>query len=95
MTASPKVVRPIDDQSSLNESSPTSPGDVIDFFEARHRLLTDSERIAQEREIDLQIEEFVTCRERYVGVPDALEDECYWLTSAAVYTFLALGILGL
>jgi hypothetical protein len=95
MPASPNAVRPIDHQPNLNELSPTSPACVIEFFEARHRLLTDSERVAQESEIDQPVQEPAIRRGRSVGVPDALEEGCYWLISAAVCAFLALGILGL
>ena len=89
MTASPNAVRPTDNQPNLNELSPTSPACVIEFFEARHRLLTDSERIAQENEIDRQVQ--AIRRGRSVGLLDALEEGFYWLISAAVLAYLALG----
>jgi hypothetical protein len=95
MTASPDVVRPINHQPNLNALSPTSPACVIEFFEARLRLLTDSERIAQESQINQLVREPAIRRERFVGVPDALEDGCYWLISAAVFASLAVGIFGL
>jgi hypothetical protein len=95
MTASPNALRPIDHQWNLNELSPTSPTCVIEFFEARHRLLTDSERTAQESQINQLVQEHPIRRERFVGVPDALEEGCYWLISAAVLASLALGIFGL
>jgi hypothetical protein len=95
MIACSDAVRPVDHQPNLNELSPTSPACVIEFFEARHRLLSDSERIAQDSEIDRQIRASAIRRERSVGVSDALEEGCYWLISAAVLGFFALGILGL
>jgi hypothetical protein len=55
MTASSNAVRSVEHQPNLNEVPPNSAAYVIDFFEARHRLLTESERIAQESEIDRQI----------------------------------------
>jgi hypothetical protein len=54
MTASSNAVRSVEHQPNLNEVPPNSAVYVIDFFEARHRLLTESERIAQESEIDRQ-----------------------------------------
>ena len=95
MTASPNALRPVGHQLNLNEVSPTSPGCVIEFFEARHRLLTDSERTAQESQINQLLREPAIRRERFVGVPDALEEGCYWLISAAALASLALGIFGL
>ena len=57
MTARSDVVRSVDHQPNLNEGPPNSAAYFIDFFEARHRLLTESERIAHEREMDRQIQE--------------------------------------
>ena len=57
MMARSDVVRSVDHQPNLNEGPPNSAAYFIDFFEARHRLLTESERIAHEREIDRQIQE--------------------------------------
>ena len=68
---------------------------VIDFFEAQHRLLTESEKIAQEREMDRQIQESAIRRKRSVRLFDALEEAFYWLLSAAALVYLALSILGL
>jgi hypothetical protein len=64
MTASSNAVRSVEHQPNLNEAPPNSAAYVIDFFEARHRLLTESERIAQESEIDRQILEPAIRRER-------------------------------
>jgi hypothetical protein len=82
MTASSNSVRSINHQPNLNELSPTPPACVIEFFEARQRLLTDSKRIAQETEMD---------RLLY----DTVEEGLYWLISAVVFASLALGIFGL
>src|SRR5260370_29806261 len=57
MTASSNAVRSVEHQPNLNEVPPNSAAYVIDFFEARHRLLPEPERIAQESEIDRQIQE--------------------------------------
>jgi hypothetical protein len=65
------------------------------FSRARHRLLTESERIAQESAIDRQIQEPAIRRERSVGLVDALEEAFYWLILAAALAYLALGIFGL
>jgi hypothetical protein len=95
MTASSNAVGPIDHQPNLNERPPASPACVIDFFEARHRLLAESEGIAQEFEIKQEVPETAVRRERSAGLFDALEQAFYWLISAAVLACLALGILGL
>jgi hypothetical protein len=95
MTASPNSVRPIEHQPNLNELLPTSSACVIEFFEARYRLLTDSEIVAKEREIEQPLRAPAIRRGHSVGVPDTLEEGCYWLISAAAVASLALGILGL
>jgi hypothetical protein len=95
MTASSNSVRSINHQPNLNELSPTSPACVIEFFEARQRLLTDSKRIAQETEIDRPVHESAIHRGRYVGVADTVEEALYWLIFAVVFASLALGIFGL
>ena len=68
---------------NLNEVPPNSAAYVIDFFEARHRLLTESERIAQESAIDREIQEPAIRRARSVGLVDALEEAFYWLILAS------------
>ena len=95
ITARSNAVTSVDHQPNLNELPPNSAAFVIDFFEARHRLLTESERIAQEREMDRQIRESATRRERSVGLLEALEEAFYWLISAAALVYLALAIFGL
>jgi hypothetical protein len=91
MTASSNAVRSVEHQPNLNEVPPNSAAYVIDFFEARHRLLTESERIAQESEIDRQIQEPAVRRERSVGLVDALEEAFYWLILAAAPHIWLLG----
>jgi hypothetical protein len=95
MTAGSNAVRSVEHQPNLNEVPPNSAAFVIDFFEARHQLLTESERIAQESAIDRQIQEPAIRRERSVGLVDALEEAFYWLILAAALAYLALGIFGL
>jgi len=95
MTASSNAVRPIDDQPNLNGVPPDFPTCVIDSFEARHRLLIESERISQQSERDWQVQGSAIGRGRSVGVTDPLEEGIHWLISAAVLACLALGILGL
>jgi hypothetical protein len=95
MTARSNAVTSVDHQPNSNEVPPNSVAYLIDFFEARHRLLTESERIAQEMEMDRQIRESASRRERSVGLLDALEEAFYWLISAAALVYFALGIFGL
>jgi hypothetical protein len=83
MATSSNAVRSVEHQPNLNEVPPNSAAYVIDFFEARHRFLTESERIAQESEIDQQIQEPAIRRERSVGLVDALEEAFYRLILAA------------
>jgi hypothetical protein len=68
---------------------------VLTISLAGHRLLAESERIAQESERDRQIQEPAIRRGRSVGVADAFEEGFYWLISAAVLACFVLGILGL
>jgi hypothetical protein len=66
------TVAPIDHQPNLNEVPPNSVASVIDFFEARHQLLTGAEGIVQEKEMDRQIQESVIRRERSLEAPRRL-----------------------
>ena len=95
MTASSNAVRSVEHQANLNEAPPNSAAYVIDFFEARHRLLTDSERIAQKSGMDRQIKEPAIRRKRAEELADAFEQGCYWLLWAVVLVGFALGIFGL
>ena len=83
------------DQPNLNGVPPDFPTCVIACFEARHRLLTESERISQPSERDWQVQGPAIGRARSLGVADPLEEGMHWLISAAVLACLALGILGL
>jgi hypothetical protein len=95
MPARSNASRSIDQRPNFNEVPPNSAAYVIDFFEARHQLLTESERIAQEREMHRQIQESAIRRERSADFIDALEEAFYWLISAAALVYLAFGIFGL
>ena len=78
-------------QSNSTEVPPTSPARVIDFFEARHRLLTDRPK----QRMDRQIKEPAIRRKRAEELADAFEQGCYWLLWAVVRVGVALGIFGL
>jgi hypothetical protein len=95
MIAGSNAVRSGGQQLNFNEVPPNSTAYVIDFFEARHRLLSESERIAQERETHRQIQESAIRRARAFGWIDALEEGFYWLIAAAAVVYLTVGIFGL
>jgi hypothetical protein len=95
MTARSNVAGSVDHQPNLDEVPPNAAAYVIDFFEARHRLLPESERIAHEREMDRQIQESAIRRKCSVSLVDTLEEGFHWLISAAALVYLALGIFGL
>ena len=95
MTPSSNSVRSINHQPKLNALSPSAPPCVIEFFEARQRLLIDSKGIAQATERDRLFHQSAIRRGLYTGVADTVEEGLYWLISAAVFAALALGILGL
>ena len=84
-----------DHQPNLTEVPPASPARVIDFFEVRHRLRADSERIAQKSGMDRQIKEPAMRREPAKELADAFQETYYWLIWAVVLVGLALGIFGL
>jgi hypothetical protein len=93
MTASSTAIDSVDHQPNVNEVSSNSPACVIDFFEAHHRLLTDFERIAQENNVDGQVQ--ARRRGCSVGLLDAFEEGFYWLILTVVLSYLALWIFGL
>jgi hypothetical protein len=95
MTASSNPTPSVGHQSNLTEVPRISPARVIDFFEAGHRLLTDSERIAQKSGMDRQIKEPAIRRARSEDLADAFEQGGYWLMWAVVLAGLAFGIFGL
>ena len=95
MTAGANALQSGGRQLNFNEVPPNSAAYVIDFFEARHGLLSESERIAQEKETHRQIQESAIRRERAFGLIDALEEGFYWLIAAAAVVYLSVGIFGL
>jgi hypothetical protein len=95
MTASSNPTPSVGHQSNLTEVPRTSPARVIHFCEAGHRLLTDSERIAQKSGMDRQIKEPAIRRARAEDLAEAFEQGGYWLMWAVVLGGLAFGIFGL
>jgi hypothetical protein len=95
MTSTSKVIRSVSSHPNLSESPPTSTARVIDFVEARHRLLAESEMIGRQCDVEPQVEEIAIRRERSAELVDALEEAFYWLISAAVVVYLALEIFSL
>jgi hypothetical protein len=77
------------------EAPPISPTYVIDFFEARRRLLTESQRTAKNSGTDQEIQEPACRRKRSVDLAEIFEEGSYWLIWAAVLTALALGMFDL
>jgi hypothetical protein len=74
------------------EGPSISPTYVIDFFEARPRLLTDSQRTAENSGTDPEIPEPACRRKRFLDLAQIFEEGSYWLIWAAVLTALALGM---
>ena len=95
MTTTSRPILPLGHRPILTEVPPVSPAYVIDFFEARRNLLTESERTAQKSEMDRQVQEPVKRREWSLHLAEAFELGCYWLIWAAVLTGLVLGVFGL
>jgi hypothetical protein len=95
MTTSSNAVRSVEHQPHVNEVPRNSAAYAIDFFEARHRLLTESERIAQESEVDREIRKPAIRRERFVSLVNALQEAFCWLILAAPLAYLAPGNFGL
>ena len=92
MTASSRPTPSVGHRRILIEVPANSPAHVIDLFEARRQLLTESERAAQNSGADRQVREPSRGRERSFDLAEAFEPGCYWLIWAAVLT--ALGIFG-
>ena len=95
MTARSSPMPSTDHQSNLTEVPPASRARVIDFFEVRHRLRADSERIAQKSGMNRQIKEPAMRREPAKELAGAFQETCYWLIWAVALASLALGIFGL
>src|SRR5271157_1447914 len=77
--------------SNPNQVPPTSPACTIDFFELPHCLMTTSERIARENEIDQQNLESPLHREGSVGFLDAIEDRCIGWRYSPIWLFGSSG----
>jgi hypothetical protein len=60
-------------------------------FEARRRLLTESQRTAENSGMDREVQEAASHRKRLLNLAEAFEKGGYWLIWAAVLTALALG----
>jgi hypothetical protein len=95
MTVTSKAIDSIARHPNLGESMPTSPARVIDFVEARHQLMAESGRIAENCASEPEIEELAIRRERSAELVDTIEEAIYWLILTAVLIYLALGIFGL
>jgi hypothetical protein len=95
MTASSTATSSVGHQATLNHVPPTSPVYFIDFFEARDRVLTETEGTVQQSEIERQIKRPAILRDRFAGLVDVLEHGFYWLIWAGVLACLAFGIFGL
>jgi hypothetical protein len=95
MTASSNPIPSVGHLSNLNEVPLAPPARGIDFFEARHRLLTESERIIQKSETGRQMQAPVIRRDRFVDLADAFEQGFYWLIWTVVLACLVLGVFGL
>jgi hypothetical protein len=80
---------------SIREVPPISPTYVIDFFEARRRLLTESQRTAENNGMDREIPEPASRRKPSLDLAQAFEEGSYWLIWAAVLTALVLGMSSL
>ena len=77
------------------EVPPISPTYVIDFFEARRRLLTEPQRTAENSGMDREIHEPASRRKVSLDLAAIFEEASYWLIWAAVLTVLALGMVDL
>jgi hypothetical protein len=95
MTASFNVVRSGGDESSLNEVPPTAPVSIVDLREALEWLPAESERIAQQKELDREAKERAIRGEVSAHFYDTLEQGLYWLICAVALACLVLGMLGL
>jgi len=67
---------------------------VIDFFEARNRLLAGFEASSEAFEIKRTTGNVAARRIPSVGRFDRLEESLYWLLSAAMLIYLVLEIIG-
>ena len=95
MTASSRSAPSAGHRPILTEVPPISPTYVIDFFEARRWLLTESQRTAENSGMNREVPEPASGRKRSLNLAEAFEEGSYWLIWAAVLTALALGMFGL
>lgn len=95
MTTTSRPIPPVGHRPILTEVPPSSPAHVIDFFEARRQLLTESDRTAQNSGMDRRVQEPLGRRKRSLDLAEAFELGCHWLIWTAVLTGLALGMVGL
>jgi len=95
MTASSTATSSGGHEATSNHVLPTSPVYFIDFFEARRRVPTETERTVQQIEIERQIKRPAILRDRFAGLAGVLEQGFYWLIWAGVLACLAFGIFGL
>jgi hypothetical protein len=71
---------------------PICPTYVIDFFEARRRLLTGSQRTAENSGTDREIQKPASRRKSSLDLAEVFEEGSYWLIWLAVLLALALGM---
>jgi hypothetical protein len=93
MITSSKPVQFIDHQPNLNEAPFTSRGDVIDFFEARDRLLAEFCEPVQTSAALRDICDDATRRRRSIELTNRFELSFYWLISLPALAYLALNII--
>jgi hypothetical protein len=67
---------------------------VIDFFEARNRLLAGFEESGKEFDINRQGDTGAAYRRTPLQRVDRLEESLYWLLSAAMLVYFLLEIIG-
>jgi hypothetical protein len=79
----------------IMEIAPISPAYVIDFFEARRRLLRESRRTVENNGMDREILKPASCRKRSLDLVEVFEEGGYWLIWVAVLMALALGMFQL
>ena len=83
---------PCADDRPIIEVPPISPTYVIDFFEARRRLLTGAQRTAGNNGMDGGIQKPASRRKGSLNLAEVFEEGSYWLIWLAVLMALALGM---
>jgi hypothetical protein len=84
----------IDEAATLSTVIRAPSACVINFFEARDRLLAGFEVSSQEFEIKPKAGNVAARRIPSIGRIDRLEESLYWLLSAATLVYLIFGIVG-